>query len=160
MNIIAGNMYFVSNDFFDLIQDPHLKRNYEATKRPHYYAFKDMSTSLYWLVPCSSKVEKFERIIEAKKAKKRSSDTIQIVNIFGKKSVLLFQDMFPITEKYISEQYYKGGQPVRITNPKIVKDLELLARQTIIMLHKGVKFTPTQPDVLRIEKLMLRELNM
>ena len=159
MDIIAGNMYFIEDSFFDLINDPYLKKDYSQTKRPHYYAFRDIKTSLYWLVPCSSKVEKFEKIIESKRARHRRTDTIQIVTILDKKAVLLFQDMFPVTEKYIKEQYIKGGQAVRIENPRVVKELERVAKNTIVMLHRGVKFTPTQPDAVRIERIMLDELS-
>ena len=63
MEIITGSLYFVSDDFFAKVQGPYLKINYEHTKRPHYFAFKDDHTNLYWLVPCSSKTEKFERLI-------------------------------------------------------------------------------------------------
>lgn len=66
MEILTGNLYFVSDDFFAKIQDPYLKINYEDTKRPHYFAVKDNKTGLYWLVPCSSKIEKFERLIQKK----------------------------------------------------------------------------------------------
>ena len=67
MEILSGYLYFVSNDFFVKIQDPYLKINYENTKRPHYFALKDKHTELYWLVPCSSKVEKFERLLQKKR---------------------------------------------------------------------------------------------
>lgn len=62
MEILTGNLYFVSEDFFAKIQDPYLKINYENTKRPHYFAFRDSKTGLYWLVPYSSKAEKFESL--------------------------------------------------------------------------------------------------
>lgn len=157
MEILTGSLYFVSNDFFVKIQDPYLKINYENTKRPHYFAFHDPRTDLYWLVPCSSKVEKFERLIQKKKEQNKPTDTIKIVKIFGKKTVLLFQDMFPIIERYIESQYIKGGQPVRIADPKQIQELEKTARKVINLLHNGVRFTPTQPDVKRIERLMLEE---
>lgn len=67
MEIIAGNIYFVRDSFFQKVADPYLKINYDTTKRPHYFAFQDTETSLYWLVPCSSKIEKFERILEQKR---------------------------------------------------------------------------------------------
>lgn len=67
--------------------------------------------------------------------------------------------MFPITERYITNQYIRGGQPVRIANIDIVTDIERSARRVAILLRQGVKFTPTQPDILRIEKIMLDELN-
>lgn len=51
-----------------------------------------------------------------------------------------------------------GGQSVRIANPKIIKSLEKNARKIINLLHRGIRFTPTQADVLRIEKIMFEEL--
>ena len=82
MEISTGSLYFVSDDFFAKIQDPYLKVNYEDTKRPHYFAFRD------------------------------------------RKTVLLFQDMFPVIARYIDGQYIKGGQPVRIADPKLIQELE------------------------------------
>ncbi|HJC23226.1 MAG TPA: hypothetical protein H9761_05920 [Candidatus Eisenbergiella merdavium] len=158
MEILTGSLYFVSNDFFTKVQDPYLKINYESTKRPHYFALYDSRTSLYWLVPCSSKVEKFEHLIQKKKEQHKPTDTIKIVKIFDRKTVLLFQDMFPIVAKYIDGPYIKGGQPVRIADPKLIQELEKTARKIIGLLHRGVRFTPTQPNVMRIEKLMIEEL--
>lgn len=158
MEILTGSLYFVSDDFFAKIQDPYLKINYEHTKRPHYFAFKDSHTKLYWLVPCSSKTEKFERLIQKKKEQHKPTDTIKIVKIFDRKTALLFQDMFPITAEYIDGQYIKGGQPVRISDPKLIHELEKNARKIINLLHRGMRFTPTQPDIIRIEKMMLEEL--
>ena len=159
MDITTGNFYFVSDDFFDKVNDPNLKRNYEKTQRPHYFALRDKEASLLWLIPCSSKIEKFERIIEKREKYNKQNSTIKIVTVQGKKTVLLLQDMFPITENYITNQYFRGGQPFRISNPEIVKDIERSARRVIILLEKGYKFTPTQPDVNRIKNLMLSEWN-
>ena len=66
--------------------------------------------------------------------------------------------MFPVVAGYIDGQYIKGGQPVRIADPKLIQELEKNARKIITLLHRGVRFTPTQPDVIKIEKLMLAEL--
>ena len=160
MVIIAGSLYFISNEFFAKVNDPYLKINYESTKRPHYFAFLDNETGLYWLVPCSSKIEKFERLIQKKKEQHKPTDTIKIVKIFDRKTVLLFQDMFPATARYIDGQYIKGGQAVRIADPKLILELEKTARKIIGLLHRGIRFTPTQPDVIRIERLMIEELKM
>lgn len=159
MEITTGNFYFVSDSFFEKVDDSNLKMNYETTKRPHYFALRDKKTALFWLVPCSTRVEKFEKIIEKRVHYKRPNDTIKIVIVQDKKMVLLLQDMFPINEKYISKQYIRGGQPVKIADTKVVADIERSARRVAILLRRGVKFTPTQPDILRIEQLMLEELN-
>ncbi len=158
MEILTGSLYFVSDDFFAKVQDPYLKINYEHTKRPHYFAFKDSRTDLCWLVPCSSKTEKFECLIQKKKEQHKPTDTIKIVKIFDRKTALLFQDMFPVTAGYIDGQYIKGGQPVRISDPRLIQELEKNARKIIKLLHRGIRFTPTQPDIIRIEKIMLEEL--
>ncbi len=158
MEILTGSLYFVSDDFFVKVQDPYLKVNYENTKRPHYFALQDGRTGLYWFVPCSSKTEKYECLIQKKREQHKPVDTVKIVKIFGRKTVLLFQDMFPVIEVYIDGQYTKGGQPVRIADLKLIQELEKTARKVINLLHRGIRFTPTQPDVIRIERLMLAQL--
>lgn len=158
MEIVTGSLYFVSDDFFAKIQDPYLKANYEDTKRPHYFAFRDNRTGLYWLVPCSSRIEKFERLVMKKQEQHKPTDTIKIVKIFDRKTVLLFQDMFLVIARYIDGQYIKGGRPVRIADPKLVQELEKNAKKIINLLYRGVRFTPTQPDIIKIEKIMLEEL--
>ncbi|MBN4062688.1 MAG: hypothetical protein COA82_02935 [Alkaliphilus sp.] len=160
MIIESGYMYFISDEFFKKINDPCLKINYKNTKRPHYYVIKDNKTSLYWVVPCSSKVDKFQAIINKKEALNKSANAIKIINIQGKKTALLFQDMFPISEKYFFEQYIRGGQPVFIANPKQVELLQKNAKKIIKMIHRDVKFTPTQPNANLIERVMLNELQI
>ncbi len=157
MKITKGHFYFVSDDFFEKVNDPYLKINYDTTQRPHYFPFIDGKTGLLWLVPCSSKVEKYEKILKKKKEKHKPVNTIKIVVLFGKKTVLLFQDMFPVAEQYINCEYIKGGRPVRITDPNTIAMLEKTAKRTIAMIRNGVKFTPTQPDAMRIEKIMIGE---
>ena len=90
---------------------------------------------------------------------KRMGEFLQsVVKIFGKKSVLLFQDMFPVLPSYIDGPYIKGGQLVRITDPKLIQSLEKDAIKILNLLHHGVRFTPTQPDINRIENILLTEL--
>ncbi len=52
----------------------------------------------------------------------------------------------------------KGGQPVRMADPRIIQELEKNAKKIVNLLHRGVRFTPTQPDIIKIEKIMLEEL--
>jgi len=105
------------------------------------------------------KVKKYEKIIEQKQANRKPTDSIKVVKIQGRKSVLLFQDMFPTSAHYIKEQYIRGGQAVYIADPKVVAELGRTAKKIINLLKRGVRFTPTQPDVLVIEKQMQQESN-
>lgn len=116
MNIQKRNFYFIDDEFFRKVDDQYLKCNYTTTKRPHYFAFKDEISGLFWLVPCSSKVDKFKNLIQNREKQGKKTKSIKIIKVQNKESVLLFQDMFPISNKYISEQYIRNGQPVRIIN--------------------------------------------
>jgi len=79
-----GKLYFIKDSFFDLVKDEFLKINKEQTDRPHYYTLQDSDTGLLWMVPCSSQIEKYERIIKSKEEKHRPSNHIQIINVSGK----------------------------------------------------------------------------
>ena len=142
LEIKTGCLYFIDDTFFEKVNDPYLKINYDNTSRPHYMAFFDTATALYWLVPCSSKVEKYEKIIEQKQKNHKPTDSIKIVMIQDKKTVLLFQDMFPTCARYIKEQYVRGGQVVNIADPKVVRELEKTTKKIISLLKHGVRFTP------------------
>ena len=62
--------------------------------------------------------------------------------------------MFPITEEYIEREYTVAGNPLTLTSERVAREVEQKARKVLGMLKRGVKFIPTQPDVLRIlEKL-------
>lgn len=155
--IETGHFYFIDDAFFDRVDDAYLKTNKTTGRRPHYCAIYEERTGLYWLIPCSSKVGKFEALIEAKKKRGLPVDGIAIVKFIGRKTALLLQDMFPITKGYITEQYFVRGQPARLTNPRDMAKINEMASEVIKMLRKGFKFTPTPPDVAKIEEVMLEE---
>ena len=62
--------------------------------------------------------------------------------------------MFPITEAYVEREYTIAGNHLMLTCEHTGKDIEQKARKVVGMLKRGIKFTPTQPDVMKmIEKL-------
>ena len=156
VEFIPGHVYFIKDEFFEFVQEPYLMQNKPTTKRSHYYAIQDRKTGLYWMISCSSRVDKYKRIIERQKKSGHAVTTIKIKKIAGRESALLLQDMFPISEKYV-EPYYRGGHPVRIGNPKIIKELERASNQVIGMIRAGIQFTKYQPDAMRLERLLLEE---
>ena len=107
------------------------------------------------MIPLSSRVEKYRRIVEKKEKSGRSCDILHIVKSDDSgESVFLIQDMFPITEKYIEREYTIAGNHLMLTSEHTAKVIKQKARKVLGMLKRGVKFMPTQPDVLSIlEKL-------
>ena len=57
--------YIIKDKFFEDMPDSYLKGN-KAGNRPHYYCFEDNVTGIYWMIPLSSRIDKFRKIIEKK----------------------------------------------------------------------------------------------
>ena len=58
--------YIIKDKFFEDMSDPYLKGN-KAGNRPHYYCLEDISTGIYWMIPLSSRINKYRRLIEKRK---------------------------------------------------------------------------------------------
>ncbi len=142
--------YIIKDKFFEDMSDPYLKGNKEGN-RPHYYCFKDTSTRIYWMIPLSSRIDKYRRIMEKKEKAGRPCDLIHIVKLDdSRESVFLIQDMFPITEEYIEREYTIAGNHLMLTSEHAAREIERKARKVMGMLKRGIKFIPTQPDVMAI----------
>ena len=146
--------YIIKDRFLEDMPDPYLKGN-KAGNRPHYYCFEDNATGIYWMIPLSGRIDKFRKIIEKKEHVGKSCDILHIVKLDdSRESVFLIQDMFPITEEYIEREYTIAGNHLMLTSEHTAKVIEQKARKVLGMLKRGVKFMPTQLDVLSIlEKL-------
>jgi hypothetical protein len=116
---------------------------------------EDTSTGIFWMIPLSSRIEKYKRIMEKKEKAGKPCDILHIVKMDDdRESAFLIQDIFPITEEYIEREYTIAGNHLILTSEHTAREIEQKARKVIGMLKRGVKFTPTQPDVMAIlEKL-------
>ena len=150
-----GNLVFVNDDFFNLVNDLYLKINKgKGHSRLHYFAFKMRDyDDMYWVVPMTSRVRKFNKIVENKKAKNRPTDIFLKTTVRGKERYMLFGDMFPVHRRYISE-YHSHKQVVKI-NYKDIPKAHKEAEKVIGLLNRGIKFTQTSPDVKRIIEVQI-----
>ena len=142
--------YIIKDSIFDDMNEPYLKGNKKGN-RPHYYCFEDSVTGLYWMIPLSSRIDKYKKIMDNKEKAGKPCDIIHIVKLDDdRESAFLIQDMFPIIEEYIEREYTIAGNHLTLTSEHTVKTIEQKARKVMGMLKRGVKFTSTQPDVLKI----------
>lgn len=148
--MIETGLYIIKDQFFSDMADPYLKYN-KGESRPHYYCFKDTEDHIFWMIPLSSRVEKYQRIIARRKAAKKPCDILHIVKLPNdKESAFLIQDMFPVTESYIEREYKIAGNHLMLTSDKDIRIINHKARKVLGMLKRGVRFTPTQPDSMAI----------
>ncbi len=149
--------YTIQDKFFEDMPDPYLKGN-KAGNRPHYYCFEDTNTGIYWMIPLSSRIDKYRKIMEKREKAGKPCDILHIVKLDNsRESAFLIQDMFPITEAYIEREYTIAGNHLMLTSEHTAKEIEQKAGKVMGMLKRGIRFTPTQPDVMAIlEKLKER----
>ena len=145
-----AGFYIIKNKFFEDMNEPYLKGN-KNENRPHYYCFENQTNGIYWMIPLSSRVEKYKKIIDKKKRENKPCDILHLVKLDDdRESVFLLQDMFPIIEDYIEREYTIAGNHLILTSEHVVREIDQKARKVIGMLKRGVMFTSTQPNVNNI----------
>lgn len=156
MEIQPGYVYHIKEDYFDKAQDNKLMQNKEnGNFRPTFFCIEDKKTSLLWVVPMSSKIEKYELLQKKQIEKYGHCLTIVIGEYDNRKSAFLLQNMFPITKEYLDHIHTRNGNPVPVKfsltkqvsqNMQKIKQLEARGKKVVF------------PNIKRLENLMLSEI--
>ncbi len=163
-----GTFLFIKDDFFTK-HDPNgsLMKNKEGGhNRPCFYAFPDKKQpDIFWCVPISSQIEKFERIVQRKISKQIARgyktpkcNTIRFGNVLGQKRAFLIQNMFPVTSAYVSSIYMDRNthKPVTISQ-RTEKDITQNAKDILRLVFRGYNIIFS--DVQKIYKDLIAELH-
>ena len=154
MRVKTGYIYHIKDEFFDKINDKGLMINHENGRaRPTYFTIKDKD--ILWFIPLSSKVSKYQPIIDKKIKKYGDCRSIMIREIAEKKSVILLQNAFPTLEKYIYHPHTINGAPARVADN--LKD-EILQNFNSLLALKKQGINLFFPDIDKIKEMMLEEL--
>lgn len=149
-----GKLYFIRDDFYDKFKNCGLLENKEMINgvmhgRPCCYMFKYEDDDLYWMIPVSSKIEKYERQYKHSVDKYGLCDNISFGYVLGKRRAFLPQNLFPVTEEYIENTYIDMNTKRPITIPKdLMSELNKKARKKIRYNFQGKKFGMT--DIVKI----------
>ncbi len=154
MEIKTVYLYHIKDEFFDKVNDEKLMSNHEkGKKRPTYFTIKD--NDILWFIPISSKVQKYQKIIDDKIKKHSKCNTIFIREIFGKDSAILFQNAFPTLEKYIDHVHFRNGIPTRVSD--VLKN-EILDNFNELMKLKSKGINLFFTDIYKIKSMLELEL--
>lgn len=153
MLIKKGFFYHIKDEFFQRIHDEKLLQNKGNNRRPHFYAMEDAKNpEIFWMVPVSSKVEKYSNLIERSIERYGKCNTIRIGYVSGRKAAFLVQDAFPIISKYIDYIHMFKGKPAKINynlNVQLEKNLiyalNLYSHDTKI-IHTDIKHIYTEME--------------
>ncbi|APC50359.1 hypothetical protein BME96_18935 (plasmid) [Virgibacillus halodenitrificans] len=151
-------IYTISDKFFAEYPDPSLKFNKDGG-RPHYYAFEGKENDqILWMIPMSTKTDKFESIIEKRESQGKPSDIAHVCKVGSKKSAFVIQDMFPITKNYIRDNYKIKGEPLKLVAKKDIEAINQKAKKIHSLIQKGTKFAKHQVDAHGIEKELTEKI--
>lgn len=158
MEIKQGYSYHIKDEFFEVIQDKYLMSNKEnGNYRPHFLAIQDnKNRELYWMIPISSQVEKYEAVIEKKIKRYGKCNTIVIGRFAGKDNAFLIQNAFPVIKKYFDHVHTIENKPVAI-HSKLEWELTVNLREVLAMYKQGIRLI--FPDVEYIQGKMEEELS-
>lgn len=146
--MITGHFYFLKPEYTQQFANPKFMNNNEHN-RPYFCVFTEDSR-IFWLVPISSKVDKFERIYNNKVERYGKCDTIDLCHILGRKKAVLIQNMCPVTQEFILNEYNDPhGKPVQFCE-KVRKRITHKAKKVLVLHHKGIDLL--FGDVLKIKK--------
>ena len=155
-----GKFYFLLDKYFVDFPDDKLERNKEFGRdRPCFFVFKEDKTFIYWVIPISSKMEKYKKLYKEKTMGGKNCDTLVFGNFLEQERVFLIQNMCPVTEEYVGDEYaysFYGGIPVYIDSD-LKEELYRKAVKVLRLVRKGNTWL-IRPDVLKIEKQLLFKL--
>ena len=156
MKPILSYFYTLDNKFFDDFPDSNLKSN-KNQKRPFYYCLKD-DNGLYWMIPCTSQIEKYDALIARALSQGKPTDKWHKIKMSGKDNILLIQDIFPVTEKYITKAFMRNKVHQKIASDKEQKLILIKANKIIALSKYKGKLFSTQADIVKIERELLKTL--
>ena len=160
--MVQAQLFFLSDQYYLDFPDDKLMKNKDMIdgvphNRPCFFAFSDSKVpEIYWIVPISSKYEKYKKIEELKIQKYGKCNTIRFGTVLGRHTAFLIQNMCPATEKYLTAYIDKNNQPIRIDD-RIAADVVKNAREVLSLAKRGAKVI--FPDVFKIYSALEQELS-
>ncbi len=109
-----------------------------------------------WFIPLSSKVDKYQKLLDKKVQKYGTCDSIIIAKIVEDDSAILLQNAFPTLEKYIDHIHMINGAPAKV-GTDLQKEILLKFKRLMKLNDRGIKVFFT--DIDKLKQQMLDEIN-
>ena len=149
MEVKQGYSYHIKDRFFSDVSDSSLMSNKEnGNYRPHYYAIEDSKNKdIFWMIPISSKVEKYKKIVAYKIKRNGKCSTIVIGTFSGEENAFLIQNAFPVKAVYFDHVHTIQGNPITV-HKKLDKELRTKLKEVIAMKKRGINLFFTDVDMI------------
>ena len=153
----VGHFYFLDNQYYQDFNDDKLMSNHETVDgevhgRPCYCCINTSDNGIYWAIPISSQVEKYRKIYDKKIDKNGKCYTIDFGEVLGAERAFLIQNMCPVTDDYVKDEYQHLGVPVAIDYMTYKRIVSKATKVSALVHNKNSHLI--FPDVLKIEKTL------
>lgn len=156
-----ARLYFLSNRYYIDFPDKNLMYNKKmAGGRPHgrpcFLAFRDtLNQAIYWVVPISSKYEKYRQLAQQKEQRYGSCITICLGKVLGRDAAFLIQNMCPTTAEYLEAYIDRHNKPIEVES-RFAAEVERKARGALGLAKEGKRLI--FPDIFNIYNTLERRL--
>ena len=148
MKVLENGLCKLSERYFE--NPNHVFNKHE--NRPYFLAMCSHN-GIIWLIPLSSRIDKYRRKVEAEEEKYGDSLFCHIARVKGTDSAFLIGNVIPVTEEYILGPFTMGGKPFVIQDKRDIKALKSKLSRYLALVRGG-KLRPAV-DILGIERILL-----
>lgn len=144
-DIRKGLFYFVDEELSRLCPHAGLMDLSKGSMRdrPCLCVAISHSGRLFWMVPISSKTEKYREIYRNKISRRGVCDTLVFGNVMESERTFLIQNIFPVTAEFITGLYVsKNGIPV-LMEQDLMMDIMSKSHKIMSLERNGIKITFT-----------------
>lgn len=154
MKISTYGLCIVSDQYFsDFPSIRHMSNKHE--NRPYYLAIK-RENGIIWIVPLSSRVDKYQAKIKEDESKHGECIFYYVANLKGNPSAFLIGNTIPVIEDYIKKPFMINGSPFVIEDKRDIKRIQSKLSRYLTMVRYG-KLRPAV-DILSIERSLISRM--
>lgn len=156
MKLVQFGFYKLKDKYFTDYPSP--KNCYVDNKkenRPYYLAFTDRE-GIVWLLPISSKVEKYKAKIAEDEKKYGECITCYIIKYMDDERAVLIGNMIPVTPDYIKGEFTIQKQHYVVKDAKAIKAIKKRCARYLALV-RAKKLYPCV-DILTTERKLLKKL--
>ena len=151
MTLTQYGLYKIKDTFFrDFPSKRHMQN--KAENRPYYLAVQGKD-GIIWMVPISSKVEKYKAKVAADEKKYGECLTCHIIRYMNEERAVLIGNMIPVTEEYIKGEFTIQSRHYVVRDTAAIKEIKKRCAR-YLSLVRGGKLRPFV-DILSIERILL-----
>lgn len=148
MKVTQHGMYILKDTYFQKYDLQHKMMDNKHESRPHYFAIE--LDSVLWMIPISSKVDKYKDKIQKIECNGRKCIYYHIGVIAGRECAFLIGDMIPVVQEHVLREYTISNVHYVVRDEALNRKITSKAKRFLLLARQG-KIKP-YTDILTIEK--------